>query len=80
MEAVLTMSSRLHLEVIAEGVETEEQLMMLRRQGCAEVQGFLIGSPIPAAEVAGLLKMAHFPASSWRDVASRARAGTEAGD
>jgi diguanylate cyclase (GGDEF)-like protein len=51
MEAVLAMSSRLNLPVIAEGVETKEQLTMLRSQGCPEVQGFLLGRPMPEADV-----------------------------
>lgn len=51
LEAVLAMSSRLNLSVIAEGIETREQLALLREQGCPEVQGFLLGRPMPAAEV-----------------------------
>jgi diguanylate cyclase (GGDEF)-like protein/PAS domain S-box-containing protein len=56
LEAVLAMSNRLNLRVIAEGVETEEQLAMLRKQGCAEVQGFLLGRPMPASEVQDFLR------------------------
>jgi diguanylate cyclase (GGDEF)-like protein len=51
VEAVLAMSQRLNLRVIAEGVETEEQLAMLREQGKTEVQGFLLARPMPAPEV-----------------------------
>ena len=54
LEAVLAMSKRLNLRVTAEGVETEEQLAMLRDQGCAEVQGFLVGKPLPIAAYADL--------------------------
>jgi EAL domain-containing protein (putative c-di-GMP-specific phosphodiesterase class I) len=53
LEAVFSMSSSLGLSVTAEGVETEDQLRSLRAQGCTEVQGFLLGRPMPACEVAG---------------------------
>jgi diguanylate cyclase (GGDEF)-like protein len=50
VESVLTMASRLRLEVTAEGVETDRQLDLLINQGCREVQGFLLGHPMPADE------------------------------
>jgi diguanylate cyclase (GGDEF)-like protein len=40
----------------AEGVETEEQLRCLNREGCIEVQGYLLSKPVPPAEVAELLE------------------------
>jgi len=46
------MAHSLRLQVIAEGVETEEQLRQLRELGCNYVQGFLFSKPIPA-EAAG---------------------------
>ena len=54
----LAMSSSLGLSVTAEGVETEDQLRSLRAQGCTEVQGFLLGRPMPASEVAGFTERA----------------------
>ena len=50
IESVLTMARRLHLEVTAEGVETERQLDLLLEQGCPEIQGYFLGRPMPAAE------------------------------
>jgi EAL domain-containing protein (putative c-di-GMP-specific phosphodiesterase class I) len=50
IETILTMARRLRLEVTAEGVETDHQLNLLRNQGCPEVQGFLLGRPMPAAQ------------------------------
>jgi EAL domain-containing protein (putative c-di-GMP-specific phosphodiesterase class I) len=37
--------------VLTEGVETQEQLDMLRRKGCAQVQGYLIGRPAPMSRL-----------------------------
>jgi len=48
--AVISMARALKLRVIAEGVETEEQLAFLLREQCAEMQGFLYSHPLPAAE------------------------------
>ncbi|KAB2900547.1 MAG: EAL domain-containing protein, partial [Dokdonella sp.] len=40
------------IEVIAEGIETEQQLAALRAMGCALGQGFLLGRPAPLGRVA----------------------------
>jgi diguanylate cyclase (GGDEF)-like protein/PAS domain S-box-containing protein len=47
---IVSMAQQLGLRVIAEGVETLEQLSFLRASGCDEVQGFLYSKPLPAAE------------------------------
>jgi hypothetical protein len=44
------------LEVVAEGVETQEAWDALREQGCTLAQGYFIGRPIPADELAALLE------------------------
>jgi EAL domain-containing protein (putative c-di-GMP-specific phosphodiesterase class I) len=44
------MGRALGLSLVAEGVETEQQLAILTEEGCQTAQGFLFGKPVPAAE------------------------------
>jgi diguanylate cyclase (GGDEF)-like protein len=46
--AIIAMGHALGLRVIAEGVETEGHLTLLQKQGCDEIQGYLVGRPVPA--------------------------------
>ena len=52
-QAITTIGHNLGLSVVAEGVETKEQLMILRAYRCDEIQGFLFSRPEPAAIIAG---------------------------
>jgi EAL domain-containing protein (putative c-di-GMP-specific phosphodiesterase class I) len=62
ISAVISMARALNLRVIAEGVETEEQLAFLRREQCAEMQGFLYSQPLAAEEFEEALRaMRRFP-------------------
>lgn len=55
VQSIITLSRSLGFTTIAEGVETEGQLEMLRAMGCDEIQGFLFARPMPAAEFETLL-------------------------
>ncbi len=61
VEAVLSLSARLNLRVVAEGVETERELALLRQMGCAFVQGFLTGRPMPGEQARVRLARARPP-------------------
>ena len=54
-EAITMMSHKLGLKVIAEGVETEEQQVILEAMGCDYAQGYLHARPMPAAELMDFL-------------------------
>jgi predicted signal transduction protein with EAL and GGDEF domain len=53
--AIVSMAHVLNMSVVAEGVEREDELAILRELGCDEVQGYYISRPLPAAAAARLL-------------------------
>ncbi|MCW9014042.1 MAG: EAL domain-containing protein [Gammaproteobacteria bacterium] len=55
--AVIAMAHSLNLEVIAEGVENEEQYTFLKEHGCNTIQGYLISRPVTAEEFEKLLQV-----------------------
>ncbi len=56
IQAIIGLGRSLGMTTTAEGIETEEQLAMVRSHGANEVQGFLFSPPLPAAAVANLLQ------------------------
>jgi EAL domain-containing protein (putative c-di-GMP-specific phosphodiesterase class I) len=68
---ILPMASNLHLDVVAEGVETGEQLDLLKKLNCKYGQGFYFSRPLPAAGAASLLAKK----TSWRPKSFSAASG-----
>jgi diguanylate cyclase (GGDEF)-like protein len=58
IKAIIAMAQNLKLKVVAEGVETEEQLAFLRDEQCDVMQGYLFSRPLPAEEASKLLAQA----------------------
>jgi len=56
VRAIAGLGSSLHMDITAEGVETDEQLQFLIAEGCTEIQGYLFSRPVPAAAVPGLIE------------------------
>jgi diguanylate cyclase (GGDEF)-like protein len=59
--AIIAMARSLELKVVAEGVETEQQLAFLRELGCDEIQGFYFSKALPPLEFASLLQNKTYP-------------------
>ena len=56
IEAIISMGQTLSLTVVAEGVETQEQMNYLKEHSCHEMQGYYFSKPVSADEFANLLK------------------------
>ena len=53
--SIIDLANNLELQVIAEGIETAQQLDCLRDMGCGEGQGYLFGRPVTAAQLRAIL-------------------------
>jgi EAL domain-containing protein (putative c-di-GMP-specific phosphodiesterase class I) len=56
IRTIINTAHSLNLKVIAEGVETEEQLKFLRNEGCNHYQGYFFGKPVPINEFESALQ------------------------
>jgi diguanylate cyclase (GGDEF)-like protein/PAS domain S-box-containing protein len=59
--AVISLGQKLNLRVIAEGVETDDQVAFLRQNNCDEMQGYHFSKPIPAADIEKMLRVCPRP-------------------
>jgi EAL domain-containing protein (putative c-di-GMP-specific phosphodiesterase class I) len=59
VNAVIAMAQNLQLRVVAEGVETQEELAVLCARGCDEGQGYYFSRPLPPDQIIALLKGGH---------------------
>ena len=62
VQAVVNIAAARHMTTTAEGVETQQQLELLRALGCAEMQGYLFSPAKPAAEIRQLFHRGRPPA------------------
>jgi EAL domain-containing protein (putative c-di-GMP-specific phosphodiesterase class I) len=56
VRSTIDLGRNLGLDVVAEGVESQEAWEILRAQGCTLAQGYFISRPLPAEELVGLLE------------------------
>lgn len=73
VRAIIAMAHSLGMTVVAEGVETQDQLEMLRGEGCDSIQGYLIGRPLSSADATGFIKRFDVARSTDTAIGSIAR-------
>lgn len=70
MIAMMKLAGTLRLKIVAEGVETEDQLEFLRLHGCDAIQGFLFSPSLAPNEIAKLLKKSSLGFGRWQQASS----------
>ena len=58
--SIIALAHAMQYRVIAEGVETAEQLLFLKENGCDEVQGYYLSKPVSIEEIRRMLSTTHF--------------------
>jgi hemerythrin-like metal-binding protein len=66
VQTIIAMAHNFRMNVIAEGVETNEQLVFLKQHGCMMYQGYLFSKPVPIEEFEMLLGRLHVPAETGK--------------
>lgn len=64
VEGIIRLGHSMHLKILAEGIETQGQLALLRRFGCDEGQGYLFGKPMPASSFERILNLGRIAVES----------------
>ncbi|MFJ7973872.1 putative bifunctional diguanylate cyclase/phosphodiesterase [Psychrobacillus sp. NPDC096389] len=57
VDSIILMAHRLHIKVVAEGVETKDQLKLLKEMGCDIIQGYYYSKPIPSSKLMDFLEL-----------------------
>ena len=65
---MISLAHALRLKVVAEGVETEEEAKMLKLLRCDQMQGYLVGKPIPFEPMSALIRAAAKQSTVWADL------------
>jgi EAL domain-containing protein (putative c-di-GMP-specific phosphodiesterase class I) len=73
VKTIIDLAKNFHLQVIAEGVETQEQLAFLTEHGCMAYQGYLFGKPMPIEHFEALAQY------QWRPGTAASRVDAPAG-
>lgn len=68
LDAIISITSAMGYDLVAEGVETAEQLAVLREKGCRIIQGYLFSRPVPSGELPNLFAK-HLNLSGERELA-----------
>ncbi|MFP5330228.1 MAG: putative bifunctional diguanylate cyclase/phosphodiesterase [Alphaproteobacteria bacterium] len=66
IRAIVSLADSLEMESCAEGVETHDDLALIRELGCSHVQGFIFGRPVPAAEARELANRTRVEAAGFQ--------------
>jgi EAL domain-containing protein (putative c-di-GMP-specific phosphodiesterase class I) len=57
---MVSVGRSLDISVVAEGVETAEQLQLLQRMGCDQIQGYFVSIPLPAEDIPKIFNKVFF--------------------